>query len=394
MNIFKIFENEVVRSSSYVFLASAIVQLTQLLMNLYFANQFIVLYGIDGQAVFGNFKTLLYLTTFLPLLIDLGANATIIKYTAEFSVKANRKIPGLIRSFLKIRVASYFILLLTIFLLKDQIAFYFLKDASLSYWVIPSALIIGLSFFNIFNYIILGFQNFKLYFLNQVLFTILTAVGSISLTSFGVFYIFLGWNLGVFGYLVYFKFLKGKNIFEKSSKIDFKKIYIRYSLPMYALSIPVAFPSIIVPIMSLLFPSQLIGLFAFAFMFYFAATLVPTALATVLLPKTSEFDGLKKYDRAKHILSKVLVWYSLFVFAGIIAVLLFSETFLSLPYFANYLSSLPFFRSLLIFGLLAGYLQIYTAYLSGLARIKRVAAVVLIQNALLFLISYLLLKGF
>ena len=70
-------EFEVIKYSSLIFLANFSGALILFISNIILSRQF-------GPEIFGNFKTMLSLSLFLPTLIEFGASVTIVKYTAEF----------------------------------------------------------------------------------------------------------------------------------------------------------------------------------------------------------------------------------------------------------------------------------------------------------------------
>ena len=182
------FRGELLRRSSLVFLSAFSSSLIALIANLIIAD-------LLKSENFGNFKTVIYLFAFLPMLFDLGINVSLTKYVAELG-KNRKKINYVINWFLKIKFVSFVFLILITFLLKDYIALYFLKDASLSYLVFAGIFLAASSFFLTFHFIVLGFQNFKLFSLSQFLNSVLPAVFAVWLAPLGVFYMILGWGAG------------------------------------------------------------------------------------------------------------------------------------------------------------------------------------------------------
>lgn len=378
-------EKWMIKSSGIILFTAAATQLTQFLLNLFLSKQF-------GPELFGIYKTIVYIFIFLPMLVDFGSAVTITKYISEFSTKKQKRIPYLFRWFFKLRIASYVLLLLAAFLLKDFIARYFLKSTSLGYLVLPGLLITTPSFFLIFDRVVLGYQNFKLYSLAQLSRVGILALALVALSFYGVYLTLVGWCFGTFGYLIYSRFLRKKRIFSKRyEKFNIRRVFLKFSLPMYLLLMPSSLPSFIVPILSVFFSQILIGYYAFAFMFLWAALLIPQTIYTVLFPKFSELNGLRKYSRAKEILLKIFSFYSFVALIGIAGVLLFSKWFLAFIA-ADYLPALPIFNGLIIFGFLSGYAVIYNAYLTGLGKVKEVALLTLIQSSLLLAVSYWLLS--
>jgi len=342
-----------------------------------------------GPEIYGNFKTILQLSLFLPLLIEFGAGVTIVKYTAQL-VKT-KKVNYLIKSILKLRLISYSVLLVLMFFLREKIAIYLLRDASLSTLVIPGILISGLFFFEVFKSIALGLQEYKDFSLSK--FLTLASSGILMLILgyfFGVYYALIGWSLSYFvGNLPLMRLSVKKRMFDETKKINVKKIFLGYSLPMYILFFPGLLTSAVIPILSLYFSQKIIGYYSFAMIFYNGIILIPLSLSDFLFPKISKLSGNKKM--AEESLKKVFILYSLVVIPGIIMTVFFSDFFVELIA-PLYVPSILIFKTLVCLGLLIGYFLIYENYLQGLARLKRFAPIILIHNIAFLTISFLVLK--
>jgi len=375
-------KGEFVKSTGLVFLATLSANLIVFFVNVVFSKKL-------GPEQFGIFKTIFYLFAFLPILIDFGVNVSLTKYIAEFREK--RKIGFLVKWFLKLKILSYLVLVILIFFFREQISSVFLKDPSLSYLIFPGVLLASLTFFSVFEFIILGFQKFKFFAVSQFLNLTISSILAILLIPFGIFYIIIGWAFGPFlGNLFNIKFFFDKRILKNYKEFNIKKIFWKFSIPMYLVNIPVALVSFIVPILSLFFSPKPIGYYSFAFIFYSATLLIPTVISNILFPKISELDGLKRYKDAKNILKKVFIFYTLVAILGVFLVLLLSDLFF-VVFFKDYLPSLFMFKILVIFGFIFGYNTIYVNYLKGLGKVKKFAIFVLVQNILLIVISFALL---
>ncbi|MBU4451234.1 MAG: oligosaccharide flippase family protein [Nanoarchaeota archaeon] len=112
-------ESALIKDSGMLFLAAFAGSLFLFVANIILSKQF----GPEG---FGNFKTVLSLFLFLPALIEFGASATLTKYIAEGNT-------GIIKWFLKLRVISYAVVGVLLFIFREQIAAVFLKNESRSY---------------------------------------------------------------------------------------------------------------------------------------------------------------------------------------------------------------------------------------------------------------------
>ncbi len=385
-HVVAILKSDLAKTGGIIFIATLSSNLILFLANLLIANRL-------GAVDFGVFKTVLYLFSFLPLLIEFGVNASLTKYISEFGSRNKEKIGYLVNWLLKLKIISYLVLIIIIFLLREQISIIFLKDASLTYLISAGILLISLTFFGVFQFIVQGFQKFKLYALSQFLNLSISAILGILLIPLGIFYIILGWSLGpLIGNLFNIKFFFDKRILKKTKEFDVKKIFLKFSIPIYLTNIVVGLLNAVVPFLSLFFSQEKIGFFSFAFIFYSATLLIPMALSAIVFPKVSELNGLKRHKDAKNILIKALKLYLIVAIIGIILVFLVSD-WLFATFFSGYMKSLFIFKILTIMGLIFGFNTIYVNYLQGLGKVKRFALFVLTQNILLIIISFILLSS-
>jgi O-antigen/teichoic acid export membrane protein len=379
-------EKDFIKNSTIVFMSTSFSNLILLLINLYFSRFF-------GPVLFGNYKTVIYLFSLLPSLIDFGMSLTLTKYIAEFRMKDKKKIGHMIRWFLKIRVVSFLVLLGFLFFFKDQLTVYFLHDGSLSYMMIAGLFILGAGLSGVLPQMVIGYENFKLSSFSNVLSNVLYAIIGISLGYyFGVFYAIIGYAVSVLiGNIVCLNFLLKQDAFKKDEEFDVRGIFWKYSLPMYLLNIPSYLGLGIVPVLSLFFTNKIIGYFSFAFMFYYAGLMIPTSLSIVFFPKVSRLHGLNRHDEALKSLKRILGTYTVIVALGIIVTVLLSEWFVSIVA-KDYLPGLLLFKVIISLGLLLGYFQVYGSYLSAKDQIRKTALIVLLQNFILFAVSFVLLS--
>lgn len=379
------FDDELVRRSSLVFIATLAASIITFVVNLIIAN-------ILGIQFFGTFRIIVYLFAFLPAIADLGINSSLTKYISELKGKPD-EINYVIRWLLKVKVISYAILTIIVFSLGNYIAIYFLKDASLIYLVYAGMAFLIFNFFTTFSFVALGFQDFKLYSLTQFLSSLLTAVFALLLSPFGIFYIILGWSLGpILGNIPNMTMLIKKKVLTKYKNVDMKRIFFKFSLPIFPIDVTTALINVIVPVLGLFFSLQMIGYYSFAFFFYVATTMIPNSLSVALFPKVSELNGLKKYGHAKDILKKSLFYYTFIAVIGLAFVFLLSEWFIA-TVSSLYLPSLLLFKVIVSLGLIFGYNIIYTNYLKGLGKVKEYAIFTLAQNVLLIVISFYILNS-
>jgi O-antigen/teichoic acid export membrane protein len=382
--LFSILKGDIARSGGIIFLTTLAANLILFLANLIIADQL-------GAVDFGFFKVISYLFTFLPILIDFGANYTMTKYISQFKSRSSEKIGYMVKWFLKLRVISYSVLIAFVLLFNEQVASVFLKDASLSYLVFPGVLLTAMSFFMIFQFIVLGFHKFKMFALSQFLTLVGSGVLGVLLSPFGIFYTLVGWSLGfLIGNVLNVRFFLREVVPQRTKKFDVMGVFKRFSLPSQLVWISYNLYTVIVPLLSAFFSQEAIGYFSFAFLFYFATMLIPTSISSVVFPKVSELNGFKRFKDASDILRKAFMLYLPVVLIGLLLVFSISD-WLFATFFQNYLPSLLIFKILVSLGLIFGFNIIYTNYLQGLGRMKMFALLVLIQNALLFAVSYTLL---
>jgi len=378
-------ETEIIKYGGLIFLANFFGALILFISNIIISRHF-------GPEIFGNFKTILGLSLFLPTLIEFGAGVTIVKYTAEL-IKDRKKVNHLIKWILKLRIISYSVLLISMFVLKEQIAIHLLKDISLSYLVIPGIFLSGLFFFDIFKSIALGLQDYKNYSISK--FLTLSSSGILMLIFgyfFGVYHALIGWSLSYFiGNFFLIRLSTRRGILDETKKFNVKKVFFNYSLPTYVLFFPGLLSSAAIPILSLYYSQKIIGYYSFAMIFYNGIILIPLSISDFLFPKISGLSGKKNKRIVKENLKKVIFLYSLVVISGIIGTIFFSDFFIELIA-SLYVPSILIFKTLVCLGLLFGYFLIYETYLIGLARLKEFALIVLTHNLTFLVVSFLVLR--
>jgi len=381
-------EKELFTNSGIIFGAGLIGSLLMFISNIVLSRQF-------GPTLFGNYRTVISLFLFLPMLIEFGADKTLTKYIAElYKTNESNKISYLIRWFLKLRITTYILSATLIFMFRNQITAYFLKDTSLIYLIIPGIILSTSIFFEVFKAIILGFQKFRLYAFSN--FATSASIGLLTLFFgyfFNVYYAIIGWGLGyVIGNICNIGFiLKEKTITKLDKKMNMLKIIREYTFPMYLLIIPGFLGFASVPILSIFFPQTLIGYYAFAGTFYMGITLIQAAFSQVLFPRVSELNSMKEFHTARSALKKILSVYLLISIIGTLAVLSLSKSMISIIA-PEYLPGLFVFKAVLIFGFLSGNLLIYGSYLNGLGKVKKLALVTTIYHSLLLLVAGISLK--
>ncbi|MFA6280885.1 MAG: oligosaccharide flippase family protein [Candidatus Omnitrophota bacterium] len=355
--------------------------------NMLLANQF-------GPEDFGTFKVVIALFSFLPSLVDLGAGATLVRYISHYR---DQRVYPLILKFVRLMFWVYSGLTLGMFFIRGPIAGFFLKDFNQAGLIAAGILLFALSYLELFKQIAIGFQKFKIYAFSQMLTFAVMGLASYFLgRQFGIFWAIIGWASGyLLGNIVCLLFFFKKNIRESGEDaLEFKSVFLSYSIPMYLMVIPGLIGLVAIPVLSVFFNQKLIGYLSFAMIFYQAAISIPTAFSTVLFPK---FSGLSNQGQElKQLVKKSILLYTPIAIFGSICCLLLSFGIIS-SFFPAYRDSILIFNFLVIYAFISGYLLIGRAYFSGTSRLKQLAILTFCQNIGLLITAaaavYLVFRG-
>ena len=77
------FKGEFIRSGTTVFLATLLASIIAFVANITISN-------LLGPEDFANFKVIIYLFAFLPVIADIGINTTLTKYIADFGKNSKK----------------------------------------------------------------------------------------------------------------------------------------------------------------------------------------------------------------------------------------------------------------------------------------------------------------
>lgn len=377
----------IVIPSMVIFVSSIAGNFILFLVNLYLSNIF-------GPSSFGTLKTILYLFTFLAVTVGFGFQPTLARYISFFHVTERRKINYLIKWYFKLMFISALLLASTVILLRKSLSLILLHSSDSSPLLIPSVLIIFSPVINLFSAALLGYKKFHLYAIVQTLIPLLIAATVGVMKNFGLLFILFAWPIGIFlGNIPAIIYVINQGLFKYAKKFDVKEIFTRFGFPIYVLRIVTSITSLIVPIISVFVPRTVTGYYSFAFIFYNATLLFPSAISSVLLPKVSELNAKRRPKHMKKAVRDAFKFHTLFVIGATLFLVLFSEQFI-LFISPSYLGSLLFFRYLSLFGIFSGYITIYNSYLLGIGKVKHVTILTLLQSFFLFTLTFLLLWFF
>ncbi|OGI16074.1 hypothetical protein A3K63_02275 [Candidatus Micrarchaeota archaeon RBG_16_49_10] len=352
----------------------------------------ILIASILGPENFGVYRILVIaFGVTIPFLFDFGATITLTKYVAEFQ-SDKKKIGYLNRSFLISRLFVFLTLVALTLIFREQISVFLLHDASYARLIIPAALILSTAYFIVFQFIVLGYENFKLYGVTSIIgrFIFLLLIVPIVYYTKDLYQALLVYAFAFFvSYALTIRFLLRQNFLKVEERFSALKMFKSYSLPMHVFySIGYIATSAVV-ILTPFFSVTAIGYFSWAFQFYGASTFISASVASMLLPKISKMVG--KSQRTEGVLRKVMLLYAPLAIIGVIGTLLFSRIFISFIAPA-YLPGLLVFEAVMVYGFLSGFGLIYVSYLTAKGDTKRVAILQLLLNALLLAIGFVSLR--
>ncbi len=160
---------------------------------------------------------------------------------------------------------------------------------------------------------------------------------------------------------------------------------------MYSLIIPNLLGTALVPLVSLFFPKETVGLFAFGMVFYNGAVLIPNAFNSVLLPRLSE--AIEKKQDLWKILGKTALQYTAIAVPAILLVFVLTQPILQIIAPA-YSKGANITLALIIASILLGYLSLLGSYYTAQERVKANWIVTIARNLLLLAVSLMALFYF
>jgi O-antigen/teichoic acid export membrane protein len=372
----------VFKDTSTIFTATVVGSIALFLANIALSRLF-------DPEVFGNFKTVLNLALFVPAIIELGAGITLTRYLAEYSTKHKDKSVTLLRFFTKLRVISFVVAIVLIFIFRDIVSSTLLGSGVLSGLLIAGLVVAAASFFDIYKYAINGIQHFKTLAMSSLISYIATgAFTCVGAVLGGVFGALVGWGIGIFiGNIL--PWIETRKHFKgiKPAKFPLKPILKGYTLPMYLMIIPNFLGIAIIPILSIFFNQTLIGYYSFSLVFFNGIILLPSALYKVLLPKIAMMHGNNQKEEAKSMLKKMLVVYSAISVIGAICTLILSKDIINILS-PKYLPGLVVFQYLIITCFIVGFMILLQMYYSAINSVRNTAIVVALQNIIQLAVSF------
>jgi O-antigen/teichoic acid export membrane protein len=350
-----------------------------------------------GPESFGNVKTVWGFARFLLTLAEIGISATAIRFIALYrGAGAEGAARYLIRRLYLLRFLIAVALVIPIILFRSELAALLLNNPLLAPLFIPGALIVAAASLDLGRSIITGLQSFGLLASANVLVSgVVLAVGlplTLTLGAPGALYasaiaIPLG-TLGVLSGVV--RYLRAGPV-EAAEPV--RRLLVRYALPLHVVSLPSLLVAESIPLLSLLFPQNVIGHYAFAFTFAGTIPLLAGTISQVLLPATATDVGRGDLTGARARFTRTLLGYfalavlgaAVAVTAGPPLIRALAPTYAASAWLAALLTAFAFFHSSL---------TVVGNYLIALGRLKWLAWANLVAGASWLGVSFLLLSAF
>ncbi|HEY5600731.1 MAG TPA: oligosaccharide flippase family protein [Patescibacteria group bacterium] len=375
-----------------VFLTSFPILITAVISGVLSSLTNFLLAKIFNPVDFAIFRTIISTFGFLSFLLDFGVSVTLTRYIAIYhSQKDKGKIKDLIFKVLKFKLAILAIVSIILLLLKNDFAKYFLHNEAVGYLALLGGLYFIFVFFDITKSILTGFSKFKLLsFYNVILpayglgFSIILAI------YFRIEGVIIANSLAYFGTLLFLLWFLLKNrVFKpKKKNVDFKKILISFSFPIYLANLPSNLSLATIPLIALFFKPEVVGLFAFSMIFYNAFTLLPQSIYHVLLPQMSAHYSRLELIKISETL-KSTIFLFLFISIPIFLIFLIFIRPVVRLFLPGYLGSIMAIDILSAFAILTGISTIYTASLNAQARLKQSALISYVTTFLLIVVSFI-----
>ena len=289
---------------------------------------------------FGIFKTLTGIYGFAIYFLDFGFQNTLVKYLSEFSAqnqkgKANQLVQNL---FLLRFVILIFIIALSL-TFRQNIASLFLKNENLSYLIYHTLIFTFVAFLDLSRAAVIGLQNFQLIAVINIIVPLASILILIPLAYFfglpaaiiGAAAAYLTGSLVSLGFLF-------KNKFHQrlKSPFIFPKLVFSYGLPSYFSALPSYIFLAIIPLLSLFFPQNKVGYFAFSLSFYTVGMVVPGTISQILFPKIAALAAASKASAQAALFRALKIYLPVILFEIIFAsafakpvILLFAPQFIA-----------------------------------------------------------------
>ena len=375
---------KVISNTGYLFLDSAVITILGYLF-------WVILGKMLVPESMGAYSTIMNISLLITSFTAAGFARTGIKLISEYSTKNQKKhVSGFIRWSFKWSTVLNVIVGVLLVVYMFFIPFF-------NYLTVPIVtgiiLYIAVNIYYILtsNYLV-GLQNIKLLFKTNLISYILKVILAIVFIYFGFDYY---GALGAFLVsAVIAVLLRVKKIPFSPGKIDKDRLKKYWKSSTILDMSMLAMNSANVFILSLFTDFYSVGIFTFAFMFSAAIRMIPTAIATSILPTGSSQIALNKFHNLKMIISRAIK-YSFVILLPIITFLyIFSEKLIILFSSTSYIESAFTMQILLLGAIFIGFSIIISFALYSIGNLKDSRNILLLGAVINILMTLWLAKEY
>ncbi len=340
---------------------------------------------------YGIVSTSINLAVLLSGVALFGLGMSLMKLIPEYlEKKQNKKISSLIRFSSKIVLISNLIIALLIFILSPVLAQILKVPISVIYITV---IIMGvLSFSDVFNFILRGFQKMRKVAITEFIGRLVKVLIPCILIFFGIHY--FGFLIGVLLGVAITGILRFKLSFltAATEKINQKHIIYEYALPALITTLSwMLFLNGQYVILTLLKNPEVTGIFTIAMVLTTPLVIIPKTMSQALFPIISQLNVNHNKKRRQCNLIKIVFRYALLISLPLmIFIILFSKQIILIFARAEYLPAHNLFPILAIASIIYGCGNIFLSSIYAIGKTKIQRNIVIIASTIFLALSVLL----
>jgi len=358
-----------------------------------------------GPELYGQYNLSLVIPNLLFLIADLGISQGIIKFTANFNLRAEtNRIAGIVKNLLMVKALIGAAIFLVNYVFADVFASFFFQRPELAPYIrIGSTAVLFQVMYTTAISLFVGLDKTQYN-------ALATNIQSIAKGIFSVLLIVLGFGLAgalaghvigyvaatVFGILVFIPIIRKRdNSIEKSSTVGDLKLMISYSVPLYIAILLAGFAPFYQSVVLAVFTTDVaIGNYRAAANFLALLAIISGPITTALLPAFSKLDSSPK-QKIKAFFKLANKYTALIIVPATILIMTLSEEIVQAVYGSTYTLASAFLTTFCLTYLLVGigYLTLPSLY-NGLGDTKTTLKMGMVTFGVLLILSPLLTKFF
>lgn len=364
-----------------------------------------IIAGLLGPELYGVYTLCFTVPTILLLLVNLGVNQGLTKFSASLLAKGQTgKLAKLIHNGIIFNSIIGLIFFLLCFIFSDPLATYVIARPEYgSYVRVTSFIILFQSIFNSANAIFTGFYKMEFNALSSIIAAIVKVVISplLIIVGLGVFGAITGsvvsyMAAAIFGISIFFiKIYQSLNKADTSSHFfDNIRKLLKYGLPLYAATIIVGFYSQLQNVILAFFTSDLeVGFFKAALNFTTLISVVSISVGTSIFPAFARLEN--KFDTLKAFFSICVKYTTLILLPVVLLIIFFSKEMVLLVYGAAYVSTASYLILLVLQFLLVGLgAFVFGSFFNGIGETKITLKIYLVNFAAFIPLAFLLTQPY